>query len=286
MASTLLLLSGCVGSGPETKATATTPVPSPSVDVGEGTECLNGYVTDDELVPLSEASVGLVEANASLTTGVDGSFEFCGLTAGTYTLHVARLGYFESAQRVDVPHGPTRLHVELKPIPVKETYFLTVPKTVHYTFGMSTIDTTTNRNVAGTPTCNPCTWSTAAPTIPDFLVWEAKWTRTVPPPGPPDSMYYILRGGAPFEQGTDIGSFTSLPQPWRVDYTKEKLLTNANVKTAAAKGEVPLSGSMFCTGGPAAGVWPCVDQRIDMWISFLYDYAESDVANFTALPKS
>ncbi|MBI2076814.1 MAG: carboxypeptidase regulatory-like domain-containing protein [Euryarchaeota archaeon] len=280
-----MIASGCTDAPGSTASTTAAPTTTAEVDVGQGTECLAGYVTNEELTPLDQATVGLVEANASVTTGVDGAFEFCGLEPGKYTLQVGRLGYETLVRAVEVPYGPSRLHVPLKALPVDEPYSLTIPKSVHYTVGMSTIDTTTNRNVAGTPTCNPCTWSATAPTIPDHFVWEAKWTRTIPPPAGPDTMYYILRSGPAFEKGTDIGSFGSIPQPWRVDYPQEKLLSNANVKAAAAKGEVPLAGSMFCTGSAAAGIWPCVDQRIDMWLSFLYDYSEDDVGNFTALPK-
>ncbi|HEX5724997.1 MAG TPA: TonB-dependent receptor [Longimicrobiaceae bacterium] len=79
-----------------------------------------GTVQDTTGAPLPNARVVIAEVNRSTTTGVEGTFVFRALRAGTYHLDVTLLGYAPGHAVVTLPEeGPeVRVTVRLRPTPL------------------------------------------------------------------------------------------------------------------------------------------------------------------------
>jgi len=91
------VLAGCAGG--QHKATGPDPATTGAVDV---------LVVDDAIRPLAGANATLLHdgaAAASNATGADGLAHFRGLAPGAYVLHVARKGYLDAQQNLDVAAG-------------------------------------------------------------------------------------------------------------------------------------------------------------------------------------
>lgn len=67
----------------------------------------------------------------------------------------------------------------------------------------------------------------------------------MPPEGARDLIFHGFRAGAPFEAGDDLGP-GSKEKPFAFNYPRHGIEKKGNA--------------------------PCVDQRIDVWVSLLYDY--------------
>lgn len=84
-----LTLAGCAG------------VPSdhdtPRVAIPPGTGALRGVVVDDAVRPVADATVRLVQANLTATTGDDGQFTFNGLEPGSYLIEATQ-PFFDRVQ--------------------------------------------------------------------------------------------------------------------------------------------------------------------------------------------
>lgn len=84
---------------------------------------LRGTVVDDELRPVANAEVALLELDLVTTSDEEGVFAFEGLEAGSYTLIAQRLGFESYSQRVELgAGGEVELRVDLVPIAVAEPY--------------------------------------------------------------------------------------------------------------------------------------------------------------------
>ncbi len=84
---------------------------------------ITGVITDESVLPLKGAVVGLVEVDGVAMTGENGEFAFENLAPGVYTINAARLGFSSVASRVEVLAGqPTNVHLILQTIAVVESY--------------------------------------------------------------------------------------------------------------------------------------------------------------------
>lgn len=260
------LLSGCLGGPGEAQGAGA----STAADVLHDPEeaCLYGRVTDDEVQPVEEASVTVTETRAAVTTNGEGNFRICRLPPGNYTLLVFRPGYLLSVVRVKTLDGTGTVQVVLRPVP--QPHIDVRPYSVYHRLGYSTL------NVSQASQCGPCAFNFFVPKMPNFVLFEGTWTRSVKVPGLADSMYFDLRAGHPYP-GSGVILSGNQPHPVRAVADNETMLKFAAVK--AAKDRVPLSGSLWCHN------YPCHEQRVTAWISAFYDYAELP-AGYTALKAS
>jgi hypothetical protein len=168
------------------------------------------------------------------------------------------------------------LSLVLRPQPVPQPRVVVVPKVLHYTLGWTTLDSTLGRNGLDVTNCDPCSWSLPLEQLPDHLVWEAAWQRNpTPPQGVTDTMFQVLRAGPVFAQGEDIDSNEGV-SPTQFAYTRAQMLEAESTRTGKTSS---LSGAMYCSGNPT---WPCVDQKVQLYLSLFYDYP-SVPAGYTAL---
>jgi hypothetical protein len=120
-----LVLSGCSGS--DSKAQET---PGPSTEpAGPDSGAIYGMVTNDEGLPVSQVTVGVVELNKLAKTGEDGVYRLSPIPPGDYKVVPERLGYTASARMVKVVAGEeTKADFVLKAIPVaKDPVVSTIP---------------------------------------------------------------------------------------------------------------------------------------------------------------
>lgn len=124
--STLLLISmaGCVAEADAAKVQQASTEPAPKPTVTADTGSIAGLVVSTELVPLSGASIGLLERpQITATTDEVGRFTFNDIPPGGYSVVAQKLGYDSAARKVTVLAGEV-VEVEfiLSPIPTDEPY--------------------------------------------------------------------------------------------------------------------------------------------------------------------
>ncbi len=234
--------------------------------------CAGGVVTDSELRPLP--GVVVTAGAAKATTGTDGAFELCGLTPGTHEAAFTKPGYVATNRSVTFPFDD-RIAVELEREATDDRRVETRTFPLHYAFGYATWDATLGRQGVNASTCEPCTFEFSVHDLPDIVYLEADWTRTfMPPEGARDLMFHVFRAGAPFDAGDDLGS-GSKEKPFAFNYPRHEIEKNGNATNG--DGTYSFSGLVACDGNA-----PCVDQRIDVWVSLFYEY-ERVPAGFTAV---
>ncbi|MBI2077752.1 MAG: carboxypeptidase regulatory-like domain-containing protein [Euryarchaeota archaeon] len=124
----VLAFSGCVDSGDGTTASSQPPAPTEAT-VDASTGGIEGVVTDDELVPIADANVGIAGKDLVGKTSAGGRFAFSQLDPADYNVMVERIGYFSKTVKASVKAGEvTRLDIVLERIPVSEEGFDDVAK--------------------------------------------------------------------------------------------------------------------------------------------------------------
>lgn len=121
-----LMLGGCLG--------GSDPAGAPHLDSGapshaqfdESTGALAGVVTDDALVPVSDAVVQLDEDAMNVTTDAEGRFAFSYLQPGPVVVRASRTGYHDAAETVTVAAGAvTSVFLRLVALPSDEAFHAT-----------------------------------------------------------------------------------------------------------------------------------------------------------------
>ncbi len=114
-------LAGCAGGDAKTEDVA----PAPEVTFDEETGGIQGLVTDDSLLPLQGALVGVADTTFQAVTDLEGRFTFSDLVPGEYVLQSARLGYTSTVKRVTVSAGTAvDANLVLTAIEIEEVYYL------------------------------------------------------------------------------------------------------------------------------------------------------------------
>jgi hypothetical protein len=89
--------------------------PAIGAQAARPTGVVDGVVTDTNLVPLSDAAVGIQGSNTRVSTGANGRFRIVGVPAGELVLVVSRTGFLSASIPVQVAGDDTlRVSVELK----------------------------------------------------------------------------------------------------------------------------------------------------------------------------
>jgi hypothetical protein len=118
-----MALSGCSkGSAKTTDDPSGTNVIQ-ATDAPLGSGSIEGVVTDDTLLPIQGAMVGILEVEGVAVTGADGAFAFRGLAPGAYVVQVNRLGFDAVSTKVDVvAEEVAPVQVILTPIVIQDTF--------------------------------------------------------------------------------------------------------------------------------------------------------------------
>lgn len=114
-----MALSGCGSNGTPAVATTSATPAGFSSDAGG----IEGFVTDDENIPLPGVQLGLLETDYLTLTDAEGRFSFSLVPPGDYNLAATRLGYSPATVRVTVMAGAvTDAELRLVPLAVAEPY--------------------------------------------------------------------------------------------------------------------------------------------------------------------
>ena len=275
---------GCAGKAPTAPLSAN----NASTAAGEdrSAPCLEFVIVDEELLPIANANVSVDELDLIVPTDEAGQVEICDVPNGSFHVAVQAPGYDTARRTVTFPTVET-IRISLRLLPVLVPYSEVLPKTVFHTVSLSTLDAAIGRYVSlNDVACSPCTFDFVTPKMPDFVYWEATWTRSAMVVPAEDQMYHLFRGGAPFENppgetaNRDIGS-GSMIQPFQFQYHRNDLVRSPPVADAQKNGgEVAFSGAMYCWGNPPS---PCVNQRIDVYLTIWYDILKVP-DGYSALP--
>ena len=71
------------------------------------TSVIDGYISDADLAPISDASVSLLGRSAHVVTRDNGRFRIIGLAAGTYFVVANRLGFTPATVKIELAAGDT-----------------------------------------------------------------------------------------------------------------------------------------------------------------------------------
>jgi hypothetical protein len=100
LATLMLFLAGCVGSGPDATGAG-----GNEVEVDENSGLVKGRVLDEEFRPIPEATVAIASESLVVQTGPDGDFLLGPLAPGAYDVSAYALGHGSLARRVQVEAG-------------------------------------------------------------------------------------------------------------------------------------------------------------------------------------
>lgn len=189
-----LILSGCVGG--ESKAddpagASETPVGTVSAEGGvDQTGTIRGVVTDDELVPIKNATVAVKDTKLQVVTNDGGAFEFLQVPFANYTIFVQALGYQtgQKAARLDADRPEAELKFELVSLVIAEPYHTTNTWAGKMSCGLALVPwcgilDELNQDY-GTP--NPTNerwlfnWTIPGGVAPSNTVFELAWTASIP----------------------------------------------------------------------------------------------------------
>lgn len=120
-----LALSGCVEGGAEADVVESDVAAAPDVAFDAETGGIEGLVTDDSLMPIAGALVGLLETKEQAMSDAEGRFTFSKLAPGDYTLQVVKIGFAAASKRITVAAGAaTEANLAITAIEVEEVYYL------------------------------------------------------------------------------------------------------------------------------------------------------------------
>jgi hypothetical protein len=281
----LSAVAGCLGNE---SATPSAKAPDPPRATGnDGEACLYFIIVDEELQPIPNASVAVDEIKLVASTNAAGEASVCNIPHGSYHVAAKAAGYDTARKTVTYP-SPEPVRFSLRLLPVLVPYHEVIPKSLFYTVGLSTLDSTISRFASLSEiACSPCAFELRSPSMPEFVYWEAAWTRSAGVIPYEDQMHHVFRGGAPFENAPgdtsnrDIGTGAMI-QPFQFQYHRNDMVRSAPVKAAdEAGGEVAFSGAMYCWGNPPS---PCVNQRIDLFLTLWFNILKVP-DDYSALPS-
>jgi hypothetical protein len=117
-----LALAGCASGGGKDKTDGEDPTAGLGLEATETTGIIRGVVVDARIVPLPGAVVTIATIARNATSNEDGGFGFDGLEPGTYFLNVAKAGFKDVQQSVDVVAGKDDPPIVRVLLEVDQTY--------------------------------------------------------------------------------------------------------------------------------------------------------------------
>lgn len=132
-----IALAGCAGGDGDA---ASTEGPSGPADVDDNAGTVIGLVQDDELSPVANATVAIVDAGAEAVTDSSGTFRLANVPAGAHTVFVQKLGFESIGKSVAVLAGQTtEVTITLEPLPVEEPHHETFQQTKKVDWGVRVV---------------------------------------------------------------------------------------------------------------------------------------------------
>lgn len=226
---------------------------------------IEGTVTDEERVPIPNASVALVKLKLEVLADAQGRFRFENVPVGTHTVSAYRLGYDALAKHVEVRSGETaKLELVLEALAVAVGYFNSVPHNSVHIIGETYLTWAVNLTGA-VSTCEGCVWVDRTPKPPSYIVFEIFGRHTVTNPQGDAEHFWIFRDH--YSTGQIL-----------LEQAAPKLPVKATLNaTQISKTKV------FWTQLLCENLWFCFQEKRESWTTFFFDYREEDVPeNFTA----
>lgn len=275
------VLAGCAGGGAGAKDVRTGPLASaPEPVANESRASLAGTVVSEELVPISGVVVALRETAASVTSDPHGRFTFNDLDAGTYTLVTQALGYDSRAMKVTTTlEQVTYVNITLSAVKLAEEAIITSTSLVAFVdFGHAWTDYYVAWGKGAT--CTKCVLYVGVVPTPNDARFEASWVKPVDVPVVSEEIYYLLKkgwqnGSVEFQDGTSLVSGY-----WIHGDMPRNMEPNDNATMFADKKMKDVERIKIWIGGGFTSV--AYQQKIDMWISFVYNGEFPDP--FSAFP--
>lgn len=278
----LVMLAGCAGSdadaGVGTDGTGAPPDAAPEPTVGESEGSIAGVVTDEDLLPLPNVRVTIVETLDSAVTDASGAFTINDLEPGSYRLEFARTGYNSALRPADVAAGEvTRVELQLDRLEVApDGYHWSVPFTGHIQFGQWTVQWAqhvVNQTPVDQLLCDPCSFLLYLEPNASDAITEVDFTPSV-------NLAVVNQAvGVGITRVTEeatpsyIHSDTYGPRD-QMHWSEESIDTVNEMEVV----RVQLHGPNPGTYGPGIAF----DQRVDIWQTFFHYEDAPD--GFTALP--
>lgn len=257
-------LAGCAGGDAapeETQGPGAVATLEPTTGTEAGT--IRGSVTTDEGIPIGGATVGIVGLDAEAKTGDNGSFEFRGVTPGTYGVAVNKLGFESVAKSVEVlPGEVAEVTIELAAIVVSDPYFLSIPHAVLHEIGEKWA--TWALSLAEVDQCSGCTWTDTPPEGSTHMLVEIFGAHSIAKPTGDREWYWL------FDEGNGNGSEITRGEfdlPIRIELEEDDY-----------EGTTNFWSQILCEEQ-----WICFQERRDVWVTFFYEYDEIP-EGFTAAP--
>lgn len=245
-----ILLSGCVAHKPAPAAPS-----EADVQVGDpvqrtvATGSIEGVVTDDEVRPLSHATVTLTSPEATVATGPDGAFAFRNVPVGHHTLLAVRDGFGQTVAKANVTEGEAaKVEIRMPTLIVDRPSIEVVPHTVLHHVGFADADQAAQTLGQGA-TCEACVMNLTAFAPPDHLVVEVFGKHAVHNP----------LGDAEYVRVVNVANGTAITQGNR------RLPVYLDLNATALKGATSFQLWFLCESS-----WVCEEERRDVWVSVFY----------------
>lgn len=260
---------GCQGRGApastgDTKGTA---VVSPGSGLPVGV--LVGTVTDDEQVPLANATLTLPELGPELYTDASGSYRFEKVPVGRHRIVASKAGYENQVREVVVGEDATiEASFSLAKLPDQRSRRSPFPHDSLHIASESIVTALVN-STGATPTCQSCTWVVRGEEVPTFLLIEIFGAHTVKNPDGDKETYRLFANTTSEEKLLYEGLDERLPV--------RKLLNATQIN-----GTKTFWIQLLCETA-----WVCAQEARETWITLFYDTDRDEIASdYTARPKT
>jgi hypothetical protein len=269
-----LALAGCVGSSstdtqaPESSTTA----PPPTADATTG--AISGLVLDDEVRPISGATVVLVETQAETQTDDQGRFTFNNLPPGTVRILASRLGYDGGGIKVQVIAGEVvEAKIVLKPMVLNEPYVRVAPRNAMMHVSVTSLTSLQNESVISQYACNPCRLPMHLDKNPSAIYSEGQWADGPTPVINAALNVWYYRDWSGSGLGTNMCYWQPSTSPYRIAWSETCV--------GRAKGIDKML--VHIQPGPIPGN-VAIELKVETWTSFFYNQEMPE--DYTALPPS
>lgn len=214
-----------------------------------------GLVTDEEQMPVANATILLQPLEVVLYSTIEGRFEVRGVSPGKYDVSVSHPRFQAQARFVDVRGGETsEVKFILQPVPVLEPHMVILPRVFYHNIAVGPSDQylTVTCNVQCVTPCEGCWWNFTLERAPTYLMFELSGTHAIQNPiGPPAERVFI------YDQSNDYAELFAgmLQLPGTIVLGPEQLAQSVQFDTY-----------YLCNPD-----WFCFQEKRELWVSAFFD---------------
>lgn len=280
LAGLLFVFAGCLGGGevaPEqlpgvSSEAGICPTDPPQPDCGPGDEAgaIEGFVFDEEELPILGVQVGILgmDAPVEMVTDGRGYYTFGNVYAGFYQLGFAKLGFHQDQRAVEVFAGEVTV--------VNMTLIKDEPPAVYHDdqvfdgnilLGEAFLDI-----ITGTfelPMCEPCQYEFNVTSNAKSIVLEPFFEPTIANPAGPTVLGFQFWNKAKLESG-NLSQTPYASGEWA---SGDKIQVDFDFET----------GEVFRLVNYCDVEWVCIDQDFSIYVTIFYNGVPDP--DFTALPE-